>query len=119
MPSTSRVNSEQASTILREVPPEKAFYFYRAVDNPLSVSARSLKEFLERITTVEPTSLDFHSERRDFEGWISMLGDHDLAKRLAEVRGAGVRGEPLRTRLYNATKNRVEQLSRLGSQEIR
>jgi hypothetical protein len=96
------------------VPPEKAFYFYRALDSPLNVSARSLKEFLERITTVDPSSLAFHSGRRDFENWVFMLGDHDLAKKLAGVRGSGLRGEPLRARLYNTTKNRLEQLSRFG-----
>ena len=109
-----RMSSARASTILREVPPEKAFYFYRAIDKPLHVSARSLTEFLERISTVEPASLAFHSNRKDFENWISMLGDDDLAKKLAGVRGARLRDEPLRTRLYSTTKDRVDQLSRLG-----
>jgi uncharacterized protein DUF5752 len=115
MPNATGMNSERASNILREVPPEKAFYFFRGIDNPLNVSARSLKEFLERITTVEPASLAFHSERRDFESWVSMLGDDDLAKKLGGVRGSQLRDEPLRTRLYNTTKNRMEQLSRRGA----
>jgi len=113
MPNSSRTSSGRASAILREVPSEKAFFFYRGVDTPLNISARSLNEFLERITTVEPASLAFHSERRDFESWVSMLGDDDLAKKLAGVRGSRLRDEPLRARLYNTTKNRVEQLSRL------
>jgi hypothetical protein len=113
MPSALGLSSEQALTILREVPPERAFYFYRAIDDPLNISARSLKEFLEQIRTVEPASLAFHSERKDFESWISMLGDDDLAKKLAGVRSSKLRNETLRTRLYNTTKNRVDQLSRL------
>jgi len=114
MTNGSRMSSARASAILREVPPEKAFHFYRAIDNPLHVSARSLTEFLERISTVEPASLAFHSNRKDFENWTSMLGDDDLAKKLAGVRGARLRDEPLRTRLYSTTKDRVDQLSRLG-----
>jgi len=113
MPGTSRLSSERASSILREVPPEKAFYFYRAVGSPLNVSAKSLKEFVERIATVDPASLAFHSERKDFEGWVSMLGDGELSKRLAGVRTARLRDEPLRMRLYDTTKSRLEQLSQL------
>jgi len=115
MPAASRMSSERASGILREVPPNKAFFFYREIGTPLNVSARSLSEFLGRISTVEPDSLAFHSKRKDFEKWVSMLGDDDLAKRLATVRGARLRDEPLRTKLYDTTKNRVDQLSRLGT----
>ena len=114
MPGVSRVSSERASTILREVLPEKAFYFYRAVGSPLNVSASSLKEFLQRISTVEPVSLAFHSDRKDFESWVSMLGDDELSKRLAGVRGARLRDESLRTRLYSTTKTRLDQLTQLS-----
>jgi hypothetical protein len=114
MTNGSRMSSVRASAILREVPPEKAFFFYKAIDSPLNVSARSLTEFLERISAVEPASLAFHSNRRDFENWVSMLGDDDLARRLAGVRGAKLRDVPLRTRLYKTTKDRVDQLSRVG-----
>jgi hypothetical protein len=106
------MSKKQASTILREVPPEEAFFFYRAIDDPLNVSADSLKEFLERLSTVEPASLSFHSDRRDFESWVCMLGDEDLARKFAGVRGSKLRGEALRARLHQATKDRVEQLSR-------
>ena len=113
MPGASRISSERASAILREVPPDREFFF-RAIGNPLNVSARSLSEFLERLSTVEPASLAFHSNRKDFENWISMLGDDDLTRRLAGFRGAWLRDEPLSAWLYNTTKGRVDQLSRLG-----
>jgi len=80
----------------------------------LNVSASSLKEFLQRISTVEPVSLTFHSNRKDFESWVSMLGDDELSKKLAGVRGARLQDEPLRTRLYNATKTRLNQLTHLA-----
>ena len=114
MPGASSVSSERASTILREVSSEKAFYFYRAVGSPLNVSASSLKEFLQRISTVEPVSLVFHSDRKDFESWVSMLGDVELSTKLAGIRGARLRDEPLRTRLYGTTKTRLNQLTQLA-----
>jgi len=114
MPNASGMSSERASAILSEVPMENAFFFYRAIDSPMNISARSLREFLERIATIEPASLAFHSERRDFESWVSMLGDDVLAKKLAGVRTSRLRDELLRTKLYNTTKNRVDQLARLG-----
>jgi hypothetical protein len=115
MPGALRISSEQASAILRELPPDKAFYFYREVNSPLNVSAGSLREFLARITTVEPASLAFHSGRGDFESWVSMLGDDELAKKLAGVRGSRLKDESLRTRLYATTKTRVDQLARQGA----
>jgi len=114
MPPASRVSSERASTILREVSPGEAFHFYRAVGNPLNISANSLREFLQRVSTVEPVSLAFHSDRKDFESWVSMLGDDELSKKLAGVRGAGLRDEALRTRLYSTTKTRLNQLTQLS-----
>ena len=119
MPSTTSITSEQAAAILREVPAERSFHFYRGIDAPLNVSARSLNEFLERVKTVEPASLAFHSERQDFERWVAMLGDNELSKRLKAVRASRLHGEALRTRLYSATKSRVDQLARLSMKKHR
>jgi Family of unknown function (DUF5752) len=115
MSKASKISPAQAAAILREVPPEKAFHFYRAIDKPLNVSARSLREFIARVDQVETASIAFHSERRDFENWISMLGDSELTKRLAALRATKLQGEALRARLSSATKNRVEQLARLST----
>ena len=114
MSSTTKLSTEQAAAILRELPQDKAFYFYRAVDSPLNVSARSLKEFVERIKTVEANSLSFHTQRGDFENWISMLGDADLSRRVGAVRTSKLSGEALRTKMHGTTKSRVDQLSRLA-----
>jgi len=43
-----------------------------------------------------------------------MLGDDELSKRLAGVRGAGLQDEALRTRLYSTTKTRLNQLTQLS-----
>jgi alpha-amylase len=114
MSSKQGIDSTQAATILREVPPEQAFKFYSAVDAPLGMSARSLGEFVERVKAVEPASLAFHVQRQDFEKWVSMLGDADLAKKIGKMRSARLEGEALRAKLYNVAKGRVDQLNRLA-----
>lgn len=112
MPSKPRVATEKAADILREVPPQEAFYFYRALDSPLNVTARSLGEFAERVKTVDAASLQFHIERQDFERWTAMLGDSDLTARIATIRTSKVQGDQLRPRLYSTVKSRVDQLNR-------
>lgn len=112
MPSKPRLSSEKAAAILSEVPVERAFYFYSAVDHPLSVSAKSLREFCEKVRGVEPASLAFHLERQDFERWVTMLGDSELSKRFGEMRVSKAQGESLSTKLYNTAKNRLDQLER-------
>jgi Family of unknown function (DUF5752) len=113
--SSKRITTpERAASILREVPPEKSFNFYKGIDAPLNVSARSLKEFAEHIRIVGTDSLAFHTGRQDFERWVSMLGDSELARKLGAVRAARLQGEELRTRLYTTTKGRLETLDRLG-----
>jgi len=114
---SSKVNltTGKAAGFLREVPWEKAFYFYSTVGNPLNVSARSLKEFEERLGTVDAASLSFHSDRRDFENWVTMLGDTDLVKKLGSVRTSKLQGEALRARLQSTVKGRVNQLTRFGT----
>ena len=112
MSSSPKVSSERAASILNEVPVEKAFYFYIGTDRPLPVSARSLGEFSDKIKTVESTSLEYHTERQDFEKWVVMLGDDLLAKKLTDVRRSKAQGDALRAKLYNSTKSRVDQLRR-------
>jgi Family of unknown function (DUF5752) len=112
MPKKQRTKSDKPGEILREVKPEEAFHFYRAVDVPLNTSARSLSEFVERVKTVEAASLQFHVERQDFERWFAMLGDSELVAKVAGIRASMVQGELLRPKLFTAVRNRLDQLSR-------
>ena len=114
MSSTPKLSSERAASILNEVPADRAFYFYLGTDRPLPVSARSLGEFSEKLKTVEPASLAFHTERQDFENWVKMLGDDVLAKKLSDVRKSKAQGDVLRGKLYNSTKARVDQLRQVS-----
>lgn len=114
MPVTKAISAEKAAGILREVQPNEGFHFYRAIDSPLNSSARSLKDFLGHVKTVEAQSLDFHTGRQDFERWVAMLGDQALVEKLSAIRVAGIQGDKLRSRLYMTVKARTDQLTKLS-----
>jgi hypothetical protein len=114
MSGAQRTKSEKAAAILREVQPNEAFYFYRGMNSPLNISARSLQDFLEKVNTVDAESLRFHMQRQDFEKWVSMLGDGDLAGKIGVIRKSNLQGEQLRSRLNSAGKGRLDQLNRLA-----
>ena len=59
--------------ILRTVPDERAFYFYKGIDSPAGIKASNLEEFLQTLKKVDATSVEFHTGRHDFENWIRML----------------------------------------------
>jgi hypothetical protein len=101
-----------AEVILARVPADKAFYFYNEVGKPLGNFASSLEEFGEKLKKVEAKSLEFHTRRGDFEKWVYMLGDGELAKSLIKVRDANFSGEKLRTELVRTVQTRVRQLKK-------
>ena len=85
-----------------QVPGDKAFSFYIAEGKPLGFSAHSLEEFYRLIKQVTSDSLDFHTNRGDFENWLrDVVGDHELALDFSEPRVAGLHGEELRKRLLS------------------
>jgi len=101
-----------AERILGPVSHERAFYFYSEVGRPLDAVAHSLKEFGEKLKTVEVKSLQFHLERGDFEKWVYMLGDAELAKSLIKVKKSALAGEKLRAELVRVVQTRLKQLQR-------
>ncbi|TMI35803.1 hypothetical protein E6H25_04535 [Candidatus Bathyarchaeota archaeon] len=101
-----------ASNLLRSVPPQNAFYFYRAMGAPTGAAARNLPDFLGIINTIDITSLQFHLGRGDFENWVKMLGDNTLAKQLAGLKEKQLRGEQLRSELVDAVKARLTTLQK-------
>src|SRR6266540_1414667 len=101
-----------ASNILRSVPPQNAFYFYRAMDAPTGAAARSLPDLLGIVNTIDITSLQFHLGRGDFENWVKMLGDNMLAKQLAGLKEKKLRGEQLRSELVGTLKSRLDTLQK-------
>jgi hypothetical protein len=110
-------SSKTTSRILEPVSAERAFYFYADIGRPLGVIASGLKEFGSQLKTVEVASLEFHLKRGDFEKWVQMLGDADLASNLAKLREGGLAGEKLRAELVRVVQTRVRQLQRVPSRK--
>lgn len=86
---------------LREIPKEKAFYFFTSIGNYTGEKAHSLHEFLEKVKEIDIKSLEFHLYRGDFEKWIrEVLGIRELAEKMDEIQKLNLRGETLRTLIY-------------------
>ena len=108
----SKVLKNVASNILRSVPPQNAFYFYRALGSPTGAAARNLPDFLGILNTIDVTSLQFHLGRGDFENWLKMLGDETLAKQFTTLKQRNLRGEDLRVKLVDTVKARLDSLQK-------
>jgi hypothetical protein len=106
------MNIENAAKILRTVPREKAFYFFTSIGNYTGESATSLKEFMEKINSVNIKSLEFHLCRGDFEKWINeVLEDKKLAEEISKLKKASLTGDELRHQLYVLAWRRYQQLT--------
>ncbi len=109
-----KIDSKQASQILRSLPREEAFHFYRDVNQYLGTYATNLSEFCDKIHVVEAKSIEFHLSRKDFELWFLGLGDFELAKKMSIIGKSGLLGEDLRKRVYEVVKSRCKELESLA-----
>ncbi len=109
-----KIDRKQAVQILSSVPREKAFHFYRGVDQYLGTYATNLSEFCDKIQVVDAKSLEFHLPRKDFELWFLGLGDFELARKMSAIMKSGLLGEVLRKRVYEVVKSRCEELESLA-----
>ncbi|HVB95886.1 MAG TPA: plasma-membrane proton-efflux P-type ATPase, partial [Nitrososphaerales archaeon] len=109
-----KVGKDEAANALRTVTPDKAFTFYDAVGKPLGVTSKSLDEFAASVKSVDPTSVKFHLEKGDFEGWFAMLGDKSLAGQVAKLRGKDTPPDKLRERVGSIVGKRVEELHKIA-----
>jgi len=104
--------SQDSSQILRNVPREKAFYFFTSVGNYTGMSAASLKEFMERVNDVSIKSLEFHLQRGDFERWVEeVLQDKDLAWDIKRLQRFNLTGNALRNQLSMVVSRRYKRLA--------
>ena len=108
-----KVNKEITSRILRNLPREKAFYFFTSIGNYTGENASSMKEFIDKIDQVNIKSLEFHFYRGDFERWTAqVLEDEVLAKYIETLRSQSLVGERLKSKLHHIL---IERYSRLKS----
>jgi hypothetical protein len=108
-----QVDQKLALDILSPLPIEKAFHFYYDINQYSGVHADSLKDFVDKIKNVDLKSIEFHIPRKDFECWVSSLGDLELSKKLGMLRIASLSGENLRKELYETLNSRYEELKKL------
>ncbi|MEM2779750.1 MAG: DUF5752 family protein [Candidatus Bathyarchaeia archaeon] len=106
------MKNETEIKALKTVPREKAFYFFTSIGNYTGESASSLKEFMEKISTVNVKSLEFHLYRGDFEKWVAeVLEDKELAEEICKIRQLNYSGNTLRENLYNIVAKRFKELT--------
>ena len=105
---------EHISRILRVLPREKAFYFFTSIGNYTGESASSLREFVQKINSINVKSLEFHFYRGDFERWIAdALEDNILAEELKKIQKLNLKGESLRAEIYKTVLKRYMGLNKL------
>lgn len=94
---------------MKKVPKEKAFYFFASVGNYVGENASSPEEFLEKVKDIDSKSLEFHLYRGDFDKWIGQVwGYEELAGKMRKIEKLNLKGEPLRTHIYNTVSNFLE-----------
>jgi alpha-amylase len=104
-----------AKWILRNLTGAKGFTFFYEFATPTPWTVYSLTEFLAAVKAVDISSVQFHTERDDFERWIrEVIGDVVLADKLAAVAGQGLVGEALRRQIVRLIRNRIRQLEALA-----
>ena len=109
------IRRDEAANALRTVTPDKAFYFYREIGQPLGAASRSLVEFAAVVKGIDTSSIRFHVERGDFESWFRMLGDRSLAGQAAALRGKNISPDELRGKVSSMVRTRVDQLHKIAS----
>jgi len=98
------------SRILRTVPSNEGFHFFRAPGDSTGKIATSLADFVEKLRTVDVRSVNFHFPRRDFEKWLrDAIGDAELSRRIGRIRKE-THGEKLRSEIIQAVKGRLDEL---------
>jgi alpha-amylase len=97
--------------LLRRVPEDRGFRFFYMFASPTNISACSLGEFCEALKKVSAESIAFHIGRGDFERWISnVIGDDELANRIADLPKAWEDKEELRCALIDLVEKRIKEL---------
>lgn len=97
--------------VLRKLPRDKEFYFFTSIGNYTGEHASSLREFVDKLNSVNIKSLEFHLHRGDFERWIAeTLEDKELAEEVKDLKQREYVGEILRNHLQLIIYKRYESL---------
>jgi hypothetical protein len=113
-----KITKEKAQTILAYMPHDKAFNFYESIDKPLNIHAHSLRDFANKIIKVDQASIQFHTQRNDFEAWFRGIDDIELTKKINLLKKRNITGEDLRNQLHDMVEQRYLTLAELSGQPI-
>ena len=98
------------SRILRIVPRQERFHFYRELGIPTGKIAISLSDFVEKMRGVDIRAINFHFKRQDFEKWIrEVVGDPELSAKIGKIRRES-HGENLRKEIIRIINGRLDKL---------
>ncbi len=104
-----------ARRILRSLPVERGFTFFYEFARPTQTTVHSLEEFHSALKEIDIESIEFHSERGDFERWIRhVVGDNNLADKLKDMTNQKPKAETLRRKTANAVDQRIKELKAIA-----
>jgi hypothetical protein len=112
------ITKEKATAILSYAAHDKAFNFYVTVGKPLNLHAHNLRDFANKLDKADLASVEFHLQRGDFEAWFKMLGDEELAKKIALLKKKNTVGEDMRKQLRGIVEQRYLNLTKLAGQPV-
>jgi len=103
-----------AKRILRRIPAGRGFTLFHELGQPTEWTAHSLDEFHSILKIASLKSIQFHMKRGDFERWLrQVLGDEELADKVANISNEKLRGEKLRKRILDVIETRIRELEEM------
>lgn len=107
-PRLEQINLTRA--ILRKLPYEKGFHFYKTYGHYTGITATSLIEFQSKLRIVDEQSLLFHYPRGDFQKWIhNTLKDKQLSNQI-DITTSNLSSKNIRENLLSIITNRLKEL---------
>jgi alpha-amylase len=106
-----------AQRTLRRLPAAMGFTFFYEFARSSGITVQSLNEFISALKTIDVTSVNFHSEKGDFERWIrQVVGDNELADEVAKIKETKrkLKGEAIRKKLLAVANKRIRQLKQIS-----
>src|SRR2546421_5315438 len=90
---------KETASLLRDVPPQNAFYFYRSIGAPTGAAARNLSDFVGVLSSIYIASIQFHTGRGGFENVRKLLGEVLLSRAITGLNENKLSGGQLRKRV--------------------
>ena len=100
--------------ILSNVPYERGFHFFTAMDCYTGESATGLNSFVQKLQVIEAGSIGFHFSRKDFQNWIKdVIKDEELAEVIDRIK-EDQSNEDLRKEIVKTIQTRLTELRKLN-----